>query len=136
MAAGSAVLGLVAAAPAAFIGGITVAVVGSKQKTSAKQYAAEVSVAIENVRTAIDLMPKTSERVGELSAVLQSLVGSADAAIGHLETLDFDRDLHAGDFSRAIQLVRAIREIVNTPVLDEETGELTEVSLKIVRKYQ
>ena len=40
------------------------------------------------------------------------------------------------DFQRALQLVRAIREVVNTPVLDETTGELTEVSLKIVRKYQ
>lgn len=136
MAAGSAVLGLIAAAPAAFIGGITVAVVGSKQKTSAKQYAAEVSVAIENVRTAIDLMPKITDRVGELSEVLKSLVGRADAAIDHLETLRFDPDQHAADFSRAIQLVRAIREVVNTPLLDEETGKLTDVSLRIVRKYQ
>lgn len=136
MATGSAVLGLIAAAPAAFIGGITVAVVGSKQKTSAKQYAAEVSVAIENVRTAIDLMPKITERVGELSEVLASLTGRADAAIGNLETLDFDPDQHAAEFSRAIQLVRAIREVVNTPLLDEYTGELTDVSLKIVRKYQ
>lgn len=136
MAAGSAVLGLIAAAPAAFIGGTTVAVVGSKQKTSAKQYAAEVSVAIENVRTAIALMPKISERVGELSEVLWSLARRADAAIDRLEALDFDPDQHAADFSTAIQLVRAIREVVNTPLLDEETGELTDVSLKIVRKYQ
>ena len=54
MAAGTAVLGLVAAAPAAFIGGITVAVIGSKQKTSAKQYAAEVSIACGHIRTAIE----------------------------------------------------------------------------------
>ena len=136
MATGSAVLGLIAAAPAAFIGGITVAAVGSKQKTSAKQYAAEVNVAIENVRTAIELMPRITGRVGELSEVLASLRGRADAAIDHLETLDFVAEQHAADFSRAIQLVRAIREVVNTPLLDEETGELTDVSLKIVRKYQ
>ena len=136
MATGSAVLGLIAAAPAAFIGGITVAVVGSKQKTRAKQYAAEVGVAIGNVRTAIALMPKISERVGELFGVLWSLARRADAAIDRLEALDFDPDQHAADFSTAIQLVRAIREVVNTPLLDEETGELTDVSLKIVRKYQ
>jgi len=135
MATGSAVLGLIAAAPAAFIGGMTVAVVGSKQKTSATKYAAEVSVAIEHVRTAIALLPMIRDRVEELSEVLESLARRADAAIDALEMLEFDPDQHAADFSTAIQLVRAIREVVNTPLLDEETGELTDVSLKIVRKY-
>lgn len=136
MAAGQAVLGLVAAAPAAFIGGITVAVVGSKQKTSAKKYAADVDIACENIRTATDLMPKISERVTELSGVLRSLVDRADCAIGILEGLAFDPDLHPSQFSTALQLVRAIREVVNTPLLDIETGKLTDVSLQIVRKYQ
>ena len=136
MAAGTAVLGLVAAAPAAFIGGITVAVIGSKQKTSAKRYAAEVCVACEHIRTAIDLLPRITERVSELSGVLTGLVERAGAAISSLEGLTFDPDIHGADFQRALQLVRAIREVVNTPVLDESTGELTEVSLKIVRKYQ
>jgi len=136
MAAGTAVLTLVAAAPAAFIGGITVAVIGSKQKTSAKQYAAEVSIACEHVRTAIDLMPKIIERVTEMSDVLRPLVERADDAIDTLEGLDFDPDLHGADFLKALQLVRAIREVVNTPLLDDVTGELTEVSFKIVRKYR
>lgn len=136
MAAGTAVLGLVAAAPAAFIGGLTVAVIGSKQKTSAKKYAAEVDVACEHVRTAIDLMPKITERVTELTGVLRPLVHRADEAMTTLDELVFDPDMHGPDFLNALQLVRAIREVVNTPVLDDETGELTEVSLKIVRKYR
>lgn len=136
MAAGQAVLGLVAAAPAAFIGGLTVAVVGSKQKTSAKEYAAEVNVACENIRTAIELMPKISERVTELSDVLRSLTARSTDAIETLEELSFDPDMHAAEFLRALQLVRATREVVNTPVIDDSTGELTDISLKIVRKYQ
>ncbi len=136
MAAGSAVLGLVAAAPAAFIGGLTFAVIGSKQKTSARKYAAEVNIACENIRTAIGLLPKITERVSELSGVLAALVGRADRAIASLDGLNFDPDLHAPDFLKALQLVRAIREVVNTPVLDSETGELTDVSLQIVRKYR
>lgn len=136
MAAGSAVLGLVAATPAAFIGGITVAVIGSKQRTSAKQYAAEVVVACEHIRTAINLMPKISERVAELWGVLERLVTSANEAIAALDALTFDPDLHGSEFLKALQLVRAIREVVNTPVLDDATGQLTDVSLKIVRKYQ
>ena len=136
MAAGSAVLGLIAAAPAAFIGGLTFAVVGSKQKTSAKKYAAEVNIACENIRTAIDLLPKIVERVDELSGVLTELVDRADDAISQLEALTFDPDRHAAAFLKALQQVRAIREVVNTPVLDVETGKLTEVSLRIVRKYR
>lgn len=136
MAAGTAVLGLIAAAPAAFIGGITVAVIGSKQKTSAKQYAADVTVACEHVRTAVELMPRITERVAELAGVLTRLVERAHDAINTLEGLSFDPDLHGPDFLKGLQLVRAIREVVNTPLLDETTGEITEVSLKIVRKYQ
>jgi hypothetical protein len=136
MAVGSAVLTLVAAAPAAFIGGITVAVIGSKQRTSARQYAGEVSIACEHVRTAIDLMPKITERVNELAGVLTRLVERSNGAINTLQELTFDPDRNGPDFLTALQLVRAIREVVNTPLLDDATGELTEVSLKIVRKYQ
>lgn len=136
MAAGAVVLNLVAAAPAVFVGGLTVAVIGSKQKTSAKRYAAEVGTAIANVESAISLMPKITERVSELSGILSDLKARADSAISHLEGLRFDPDVHAQDFLSALQLVRGIREVVNTPVLDAETGELTDVSLRVVRKYQ
>ena len=81
-------------------------------------------------------MPRITERVTELSGVLKGLVERASDAINTLEELTFDPDVHGPDFQRALQLVRAIREVVNTPVLDETTGELTEVSLKIVRKYR
>jgi len=136
MAAGSAVLTLVAAAPAVFIGGLTVAVIGSKQKTSARQYAAEVEVAIENVRSAIELMPWIAERVYELSNVLNQLVARAEQALGILEGQAFDPDVHAPQFLEALQLIRAIREVINVPVIDQQTGKLTDVSLNIVRKYR
>jgi hypothetical protein len=136
MAAGGVVLNLIAVAPAALIGGITVAIIGSKQKTSAKKYTVEVNVAIENIQSAISLLPKVAERVAELSAVLRALVDRAEESIDALEALSFDPDLHAPDFTKALQLVRGIREVVNTPLIDAGTGELTAVSLQIVRKYQ
>lgn len=136
MAAGAVILNLIAAAPAVFVGGLTFAVIGSKQKTSAKKFAAQVNVAIENIQTAIERMPSITERVTELSRILADLKSRADAAITHLESLAFDSELHAQDFLNALQLVRGIREVVNTPVLDTETGELTDVSLRVVRKYR
>lgn len=136
MAAGAIVLNLIAVAPAALIGGFTVGVIGSKQKTSAKRYVAEVSAAVENIQTAIHLFPKISERIFELSAILRALATRAEVSIDTLESLSFDPDEHASYFVEALQLIRGIREIVNTPVIDAESGELTSVSLQVIRKYQ
>lgn len=136
MAAGAAVLNLIAAAPAVLITGITVAVIGSKQRTSATRYVAEVNVGIENINSAISLLPRVAERVVELSAVLEALVDRAGEGIDALEILAFDPDLHSTHFAKALQLVRGVREVVNTPLIDLHSGEPTAVSLKIVRKYQ
>lgn len=123
MGADTAVLQLVATAPLGFIGGITVAVIGSKQKTSAQQYAADVTIACEHIRTAIELLPNTAEGVTELSSTLERLVpergNEALDALDALKALSFDPDLHGSEFLKSLQLVRAIREVVNTPVLDD-----------------
>ena len=122
MGADTAVLQLVATAPLGFIGGITVAVIGSKQKTSAKQYAADVTIACEHIRTAIELLPNTAEGVTELSSALERLVERGNEALDALDALkalSFDPDLHGSEFLKSLQLVRAIREVVNTPVLDD-----------------
>ena len=122
MGADTAVLQLVATAPLGFIGGITVAVIGSKQKTSAQQYAADVTIACEHIRTAIELLPNTAEGVTELSSALERLVERGNEALDALDALkalSFDPDLHGSEFLKSLQLVRAIREVVNTPVRDE-----------------
>jgi hypothetical protein len=122
MGADTAVLQLVATAPLGFIGGITVAVIGSKQKTSAQQYAADVTIACEHIRTAIELLPNTAEGVTELSSALERLVERGNEALDALDALkalSFDPDLHGSEFLKSLQLVRAIREVVNTPVLDD-----------------
>jgi hypothetical protein len=36
---------------------------------------------------------------------------------------------------RALQLVTAVKEVLDTPVLDRKSGELTEASIEILRKY-
>lgn len=144
MAAGLAVLNLVAAAPAVFIGGLTVWVIGSKQKTSAKKYASDVRVHCKHIELTVELLPKIQERITELSTVLTALAERAKREIDNLEGLIFDPDQHGPDFLRTMQLVRAIREVVNTPVLDADPDpdtdtampKLTTVSLEIVRKYR
>lgn len=135
MAAGAIVLNLIMIAPAAFITGITVGIVGARQRTKAEEYAAKIAVSIENMETAKMLLEGVDTRIGELRAVLSGLVTRAEHAIDQLEALDFDPDLHGADFVRALQLVTAIGEVIETPVLDSDTGQLTEVSINIVEKY-
>ena len=135
MAAGAIVLNLIMVAPAAFITGISVGIVGAKQKTKAREYAAKVAVSIENMETAKSLLESVDTRIGELRAVLYALVIRTAHAVDELESLDFDPDVHGVDFVRALQLVTAIGEVIETPVLDTDTGQLTEVSIKVVEKY-
>jgi hypothetical protein len=135
MAAGAIVLNLIMIAPAALITGFTVGVIGAKQKTKARAYAAEIAVSIEHMETARALLESVDERIGELQTVLTRLVARAEHAIDVLESLDFDPDVHGADFVRALQLVTAIGEVIEAPVLDAETGQLTDVSIKVVEKY-
>lgn len=135
MAAGAIVLNLIMIAPAAFITGATVGIVGARQRTRAQEYAAKIAVSIENMETAKMLLEGVDTRIGELQAVLAGLVTRTDHAIDKLESLDFDPDLHGADFVQGLQLVTAIGEVIETPVLDSDTGQLTEVSIKIVEKY-
>lgn len=135
MAAGAVVLNLIMIAPAAFIGGMAIGVIGAKQKTKAREHAAKIAVSIENMETAKGLLASVETRIGELQGVLAGLVHRAEEAIDVLESLDFDPDLHGPEFVRALQLVTAIGEVIETPVLDPETGQLTEVSIKMVEKY-
>ena len=135
MAVGQVILGLLAFAPAAFVGGLTVAVIGSKKKTSAMRYEADVDRACANMETAKDLLPRVQERVAELSAVLESLRVRGNQALVILEGLNFDPDRHAVEFHTTLELIRGIREVLNAPMLDDSTGQLTDVSLQIVRKY-
>lgn len=135
MAAGAVVLNLIMIAPAALITGLTVSMVGAKKKTQANEYNARVQVSIENMETAEALLQSVDTRIGELQSVLIGLVIRAEDAIDVLESLDFDPDLHGGDFVRVLQYVTAIGEVIETPVLDTDTGQLTDVSIKIVEKY-
>lgn len=135
MAAGVIVLNLIMIAPAAFITGMTVGILGARQKTKALEYAAKIAVSIENMESAKALLESVDTRVRELQAVLSALVARTENAISELEQFDFDPDVHGEHFVRALQLVTAIGEVIETPVLDPDTGQLTEVSIKIVEKY-
>jgi hypothetical protein len=134
-AAGGVVLGLVSVVPGLLVGGMTMGVVGARTKTKARKFAATVELEIERIGLANDLLYATDCRIAELRDLLGRMTERATDALAVLDALNFDPDLHASEFLRSLQLVTAVKEIMNTPVLDPESGELTETSIQILRKY-
>lgn len=135
MAAGAAVLSLTAAVPVLLIGGFTMGVVGAKSKTKSKEFASSVAIEIERIALMQDLLFAVQERTNELRELLLALSERSTSALDSLERVTFNPDHHASEFLRALQLVTAVKEILNTPVLDPDSGELTEASVEILRKY-
>lgn len=135
VAAGGAVLGLVAVVPALLVGGLTMGAVGARTKTRSRKFVSNVEVEIERLGIARDMLGAVERRVEELREVLTQLSDRATRALNELEALNFDPAVHASEFLRAYQLVTAVKEVLNTPVLDPKSGELTEASIEILRKY-
>jgi len=135
VAAGGAVLGLVTVIPALLVGGMTMGVVGARTKTKSRHFAAKVEIEIARIGLVRDLLGAAERRIEELRVLLGRMTERATRALATLEALEFDPELHASEFLRALQLVTAVKEILNTPVLDPKSGELTEASIEILRKY-
>lgn len=135
MAAGAAVLGLTAVVPALLIGGFTIGIIGAQALTDSTKFAAEVTLEVKRVRLAKDMLRAVQRRIAELRDLLGRLTQRATSALDVLESAEFDPEVHASEFLRTFQLVTAAKEILNTPVLDPKTGELSEASIEILRKY-
>lgn len=135
VAVGGAVLGLVTIIPALLVGGMTIGVVGARTKTKALGYAASVGVETERLSLAEDMLGAVERRIDELRVLLGRMTERATRALDVLDALEFDPALHAREFLRALQLVTAVKEVLNTPVLDPKSGELTEASIEILRRH-
>lgn len=135
VAAGTAALGAITILPTLLIGGFTMGVVGARSKSKSRRFVATTNLEIERLGLARALLAEVERRIDELQGVLANLSERATTALDDLESVDFDPALHASEFLRAYQLVTAVKEVVNTPILDPGSGELTEASIEILRKY-
>jgi hypothetical protein len=134
VAAGGTVLSAVAVAPAVLIGGLTLNGQGHKAQRKAKQYAADVTVAIERLIAMSELLGQIQRRLSELSDVLRHLDDRAQVALTRLGSVDFDPDRHTQLFLDAAQLVRAIRQVLEAAVVDEDG--LTKESEQVLMRYK
>jgi hypothetical protein len=134
MAAGATMLSVIGFAPALLIGGLTLSSEGNKALTQARKIDADVNLAIAGMQAAADLLDRVETRIDEVRSVLEGIDTRAQRALESLESLDFDPDQHGRELLTVLQLVRAIGEVLSTPILDE-AGDLTTDSVRIVEKY-
>jgi hypothetical protein len=136
MALGSLVLGGITVGPAVLIGGFVLAGEGEKALTKAREYEAEVNTAIAKIEAAKDFMQQVRRQITELQSVFECLNKSAILGLEELESLpSFDKNRDASKFQKVALFVKALAEIMKTPVLDSE-GQLNPVTATIQAKYR
>ncbi|MFK0730475.1 MAG: hypothetical protein ACFKPT_08910 [Gloeotrichia echinulata GP01] len=136
MALGSLVLGGITVGPAVLIGGFVLAGEGEKALTKAREYEAEVNIAIAKIETAKDFMQQVKRRITELMDLLKTLNDLAAMGLDELESLpSFNKNMDATRFQQVALVVKALAEIMKTPVLDSE-GQLNPATATIRAKYR
>ncbi|MBN3871739.1 hypothetical protein [Nostoc sp. JL33] len=136
MALGSLVLGGITVGPAVLIGGFVLAGEGEKALTKAREYNAQVNTAITKIEAAKDFMQQVRRRITELQSVFECLNKSSILGLQELESLpSFNKNRDASKFQKVALFVKALAEIMKTPVLDSE-GQLNPVTATIQAKYR
>lgn len=134
MAGGAAVLTGFAIAPALLIGGLTLSAQGDKALTQAQKREADVDIAAAELAARVALFDSLHRRIKEMRGLLKSLEDRALRSLAELERVEFDPDHHARQFQQTALLMRAIGEVLETALLDEN-GELTDDFLTVTTRY-
>lgn len=136
MALGSVVLGGITVGPAVLIGGFVLAGEGEKALTKAREYEAEVNTAIAKIEAAKEFMQQVKRQITELSDLVESLNTYAVLGLNELEFQpSFDKNRDASKFQWVGLLVKALAEIMKTPILNDE-GQLNPATATIRAKYR
>lgn len=136
MALGAMTLNVVTIGPTILVGGLVLNGKGEKALTEAQRYATDVEASINDqhdLRLRLDLV---DSRVEELSDMLSQLEDRGVKALDELERHKvFDPDSHAEEFRRALAYAIAVRDVVSTPVLDND-GTLDDDTERLLFTYR
>lgn len=128
-------MNVVTVGPALLVTGLVLNHQGEKVLTRADEFVQQVAVAVANQAAFRSGLAVIDRRVDELRSVLTSLHQRAVAALDHLEALDFDASSHGRELRDALTLTTAMRDVVTTPVLEED-GALNDETTRTVLKYR
>lgn len=120
MALGTLVLGGITVGPALLIGGFVLGGQGEKALTEARRYEAEVNTEISKLDTFEDFLGQVQRRLIELMELVTDLNTKAVAGLVELESRPFVREQDVEKFQQVALLIKALAEILKTPVLDDD----------------
>lgn len=137
---GMVVLGGIVAMPVFLIAGYSVASKGAKALTEAKQYESEVNVAIEKMAAMHVAMDNIRKSMAEVSAVIRKLRQRTDAAIETLWAMvpyyDEHNPSHSAVLAQAMNLMKALTELLKAPVIGEGDGALNPLIPGLIARTQ
>lgn len=135
MALGTLVLGGIAVGPALMIGGFVLGGQGEKALTEARRYEAKANTEMAKLDAFEDFLGQIQRRITELKALLKDLNNRAIEGLAELESKPFVRERDAAKFQQVALLIKALAEIMKTPVLDNE-GHLNQEPATLKAKYR
>jgi len=135
MALGGAALNIVVAGPALLVGGLVLKGQATKKVTKAREYEAEIAVAIAELDKTDALLEGVDTRATELRGLLTGLTSRAVPALELLESEPFDSLRHAARFQRAMTLVMAVRDVAAARIVDAD-GEVDERVGNLTIRYK
>jgi len=134
MALGTLVLGGIAAGPALMIGGFVLGGQGEEALTQVSHYEAQADKEIARLDIIENLHGQVQRRITELKDLIKALNDRAIEGLAELEAKHFERERDAEKFQQVALLIKALAEIMKTPVLDAE-GNLNQDTAAIKIKY-
>ena len=135
MAVGAIVLGSITVVPALAIGGFFAAREGEKAMTKAREYEAQVNVAIAEIEFAREFAQQVRSRITELRGIFEEINSRAIAGLDDLEAHVIDSKIDTDKFQQVGLLMKGLIEILKTPVLNPQ-GQLNLGVVKILDKYR
>lgn len=135
MALGTLVLGGIAVGPALMIGGFVLGGQGEKALTEAHRYEAQVNTEIAKLDAFESFLGQAQRRIVELRELVESLNNRTVGILVKLESKPFVRERDAAKFQQAALMIKALVEIMKTPVLDAE-GNLNHDAAGLKAKYR
>jgi hypothetical protein len=134
MALGSVVLGGIALAPALLVGGFMLGAKGEKALTKAVEYQAYIDIEINKIIAIEEFLCKVQDRICEVGNLVNELDNRAIDILEQLEARSFDVDRDVATFQRLALLMKALKNIMDTPILGDN-GKLNSVTANSVNSY-
>lgn len=134
---GTIILGGVTIAPGILVGGMVLKSRGEKALKDAINKEKEIHTEIAKVEKVVLTLRSICHRVGELQQLIQRINRRAVSALDQLDssTFNIDHDYDVERFQRVAILVKALAEIMRTPILDDD-GNITDDSIQVYAKYR